>query len=134
MTALFSERLYLIAIRLVPITALYIICSSHFFYDGLRVESVAIRGKAASGGQLELPAVHGACQNAIFYVSKAREVSFQVGTTALDAITMALPQLLCWRLFSIVAFGILETFQGETFEEIINVLIVGTLALCLEAA
>jgi len=58
---------------------------------------MAFGGEATSGGQLELPAVHGACENAIFYVSKAREVSFQVGATALNAITMALPQLLCWR-------------------------------------
>jgi len=102
-TALFSNGLHVISIGLVQIISFSIfwlvlyVCSSRFCCDGLCVKAMAFGGEAASGGQLELPAVHGACQNAIFYVSEAREVSFQVGATALNAITMALPQLLCWR-------------------------------------
>ena len=55
-------------------------------------------------------------------------------TAALDTIAVAFPKLLYGGLFSIVALGILQAFWGEAFEEIVNVLVICTFALCLEAA
>src|SRR6266436_8476387 len=78
--------------------------------------------------------MHSACQHAVFYVGKTCQVRFQVRATSLDAVPMAFPQLLCWRLFCIIAFSVLETFQGEAFEEIVNVFVVGSFALRMETA
>jgi hypothetical protein len=107
----------------------------HFFLlDRLRIKRMTFRCEAAPCGQFKLPAMHRACQDTVLDMSKASEICFQVRATALDAVTVAFPELLNCRLFSIVALGILQAFWREAFEEIVNVLVICTFALCLEAA
>src|SRR5436309_2240947 len=57
-----------------------------------------------------------------------------MGTATLDTIAVTFPKLLYSSFFSIVALGILQAFWREAFEEIVNVLVICTFALCLEAA
>src|SRR5258706_16343439 len=51
----------------------------------------------------------------------------------LDAIAIALPQLVYRRLFGVVTLCILQALRRETLEKIIDVLVVRSLALRLEA-
>jgi len=75
----------------------YALCSARcilrcfLIYNGLRIKPVSFRGEAAASSQLELPAMHGTCEHAIFYMGEARQVGLQVGTAALDAVAMAFP-------------------------------------------
>src|SRR5215470_7223858 len=55
-------------------------------------------------------------------------------TASLDTIAVTFPELLDGSLFSIVALCILQAFWCETFEEIIDILVICSLALGLEAA
>src|ERR1700730_7640362 len=99
----------------------------------LRVQRMSLRGQTASGGKLELPAVHGQCQHPVLDFGEARQVGFQVRAAALDAVTVALPELLYGSFFGVIAFGVLQAFGREAFEEVIDVLVVGSFALRLEA-
>src|SRR6185312_9623762 len=78
--------------------------------------------------------MHGAGQDTVLYLCEARQISLQMRATPLDAITIALPQLVYGGLFGVVALGILQTFRREAFEKIIDVFVVRSLALGLEAA
>src|SRR5258708_4978255 len=64
------------------------------FAKRLRVERMALRGQAASGFQIELPAMHRAGQYAVLNFCKARQVGLEMRTAALNAIAVALPELL----------------------------------------
>src|SRR6266480_6624156 len=55
-------------------------------------------------------------------------------TATLDTIAITFPKLLYSSLFSIVALGILQAFRREALEEIVDILVIRSLALCLEAA
>src|SRR5215469_7309254 len=102
--------------------------------NGLRIERVALRSEAAPRSQLELPAVHGAGQHTILNLCEAREIGLQVRAAPLDAIAVAFPELLHRRFLGVVPLGVLQAFGRETLEEIVNVLVVRSLALRLEAA
>src|SRR5947209_6750070 len=54
-------------------------------------------------------------------------------TATLDVIAIAFPELLYSSLFGVVAFGILQAFRCEALEEIVYILVIRSLALCLEA-
>ncbi len=87
-----------------------------------------------SGGQLELPAMHGAGEDAVLDFGEASQVGFQMGAAALDAVAVAFPQLLHGGLLGVVALGVLQAFGREAFEEVVDVFVVGPLTLRLEAA
>src|SRR5437660_9787156 len=78
--------------------------------------------------------MHRACQNPVLYSGKARQIGFQMRAAPLDAIAIALPQLVYRRLLGIVTLGILQPLRREALEKIIDVLVVCPLALGLEAA
>src|SRR2546423_12930382 len=95
---------------------------------------MAFRGQAAPGCQFKLPAVHRACQDTVLYLCEARQIGFQMWAAPLDAIAIALPQLVYRRLFGVVTLGILQALRREALEKIIDVLVVRSLALRLKAA
>src|SRR5438270_12216139 len=78
--------------------------------------------------------MHRACQNPVLYSGKARQIGFQMWAAPLDAIAIALPQLVYRRLFGVVTLGILQALRREALEKIIDVLVVRSLALRLKAA
>ena len=63
----------------------------------LCVERMALGGQTAPGLQIKLPAMHCAGQDAILNLRKARQISLQVRTAALDAVTVSFPELLIRR-------------------------------------
>src|SRR5947209_8630284 len=95
---------------------------------------MSLRSQAATGGQLELPAVHGAGEDAVLDFGEAGQVGFQVGAAPLDTVAVAFPQLLHGGLLGVVALGILQAFGREAFEEVIDVFVISSLTLGLEAA
>ena len=105
-----------------------------FTRNRLRIEWMALGSEAAPGSQFKLPAMHCAGQHAVLDAGEARQVGFEVGAAALDAIAVALPQLLHCRLLGVVAFGVLQAFRREALEEVVDVLVIGSLTLRLEAA
>src|SRR2546421_7311672 len=122
----------LFVLMLVPIRLHRLFC--FLLSDGLRVEWMSLRSQAATGGQLELPAVHGAGEDAVLNFGEAGQVGFQMGAAALDAIAVAFPQLLHGGLLGGVTLGVLQAFGREAFEEVVDVFVVGSLTLRLEAA
>src|SRR5215469_10770388 len=74
----------------------------------LREESAIVGGEAAPGGQLELPTVHGAGEDAVFDMTKAREIGLHVRAAALHTVAVHLPELLLRRALGVVAFGVLQ--------------------------
>src|SRR5579885_1064809 len=77
--------------------------------------------------------MHGAGEHAVLDFGEARQVGLEVRAAALDAVAVALPELLVRRLLGVVALGVLQAFGREALEEIVDVLVVGSLALSLEA-
>src|SRR6266705_1628552 len=55
-------------------------------------------------------------------------------TATLDTIAVGFPELFIRRFFSIIALGILQTLGRETFEEVVNVLVICSLACSLKTA
>src|SRR5579862_3527893 len=104
------------------------------FGEWLGIEMAVIRGEAAPGGQLKLPAVHRARQYAVFDPGEARQVSFEVRAAPLDAIAFRLPELIYLRLLRIVALGVLDALWREALEEVVDIIVVCAPALRLEAA
>src|SRR5260370_26441022 len=100
----------------------------------LSVEWMSLGSQTSSGGELELPAMHGAGQHAVFEFGEARQVCFQVRAAALDAVAVALPELLHGGFFGVVALCVLQAFGRQAFEEVVDVLVISSLALGLEAA
>src|SRR5258708_15771089 len=100
----------------------------------LRIERVALRSKAAPRSQLKLPAVHGASQHAILNLCEAREIGLQVRAAPMVAIAVAFPELLYCRFLGVVPLGILQAFGRQALEEVVNIFVVRSLALRLEAA
>src|SRR5579885_3695321 len=78
--------------------------------------------------------MHGAGEHAVLDLGEARQVGLEVGTAALDAVAVAFPELLVRRLLGVVALGVLQAFGREALEEVVDVLVVGSLALGFEAA
>ena len=81
-----------------------------------------------------MPAVHGAGQDAVLDFGEACQVGLQVGAAALDAVAVAFPELLHGGLLGVVALRVLQAFGREAFEEVVDVFVVGSLTLRLEAA
>ena len=112
---------------------LFTSCWSAVFGETLGVELAVVRGEALAGGQLELPAMHGTGEDAVLYLAKTCKIGLEMWTAALDAVAIALPELLLRRLFSIVAFDILDALGREALEENVDVFVIRSLALCFEA-
>src|SRR5215469_222449 len=99
MGACFPDELHTAFFSLMPLTtcccrafcAALCIDRRFLLCNGLRIESMPLRGEAAASSQFELPAVHCTGEHTIFYLRKARQVGLQVGTAALDAVAVALP-------------------------------------------
>ena len=58
------------------------------------MEVFVVAGQAFAGGDVELPAVEGAGEDAVLDLAEAGQVGLQVRAAALDAVAAALPGLL----------------------------------------
>src|SRR5258706_4894152 len=107
--------------------------SSFCTIQALREELAIIGSQASACGQFKLPTMHGTCQDTVLDLAKACEIGLEMWTAALDAVAIAFPELVFRIFFGVVSFNILNTFRRETFEENVDIFVVGTLALSLKA-
>src|SRR5215203_1076112 len=106
---------------------------SHFLNCGPRVEAVLVGGEALSSRKVELPAVQSAGQYTVLLFPKARQVGLEVWATALDHEVATFPQLPYRRRLGVVVLRVAQALRGEDLEEVVDILVVGTAALRLEA-
>src|SRR5947207_15333602 len=116
-----------------PLLLLFTSCWSAVFGEMLGVELAVVRGEALAGGQLELPAMHSTGEDALLYLAETCKVGLEMWTAALDAVAIALPELLLRRLFSIVAFDILDALGRESLDENVAVSAISSHSTCFEA-